>query len=207
MKITASKNIGSVFESFDNSDVRLLIEKYPLAWVIAADGDEASQLPLIGVFDDENRLTELIGHFARSNPLNDAFAKRSTARIQFSGPSGYVSPAQAERSNWAPTWNYAHVRIAAEVSVVPEFTAEAVDILIDWMERDRENPWRASNLEERYERLLPMIVGFRARVIDVNATFKLGQDERPETLHAILKNLQDNDLKEWMRRLNRSRLD
>ena len=197
---------SSPFEAYAASDVRMLIEQCPLAWVCAADRFEASQLPLVGVFDSDDRLVELFGHFARANPLGAAFSQNSTARIFFTGPSNYVSPALAERSDWAPTWNYAHVRIQAEVRVDPDFTAEAVDILIDAMERAAAKPWNAKELGARYDMLLPMIVGFRASVIDLKAKFKLSQDERPETLSAILKNMQNEDLERWMRRFNKARL-
>lgn len=197
-----SRGARSVFEAYDDSDVRLLIEQYPLAWVCAAGGAEASQLPLIGSYDDEGRLTELIGHFARANPLGAALKADPNAVILFSGPSGYVSPRQTGRRNWAPTWNYAQLRIQAEITIEPDFTAAAVDMLIDHMERDAENPWTAQELGERYGLLMPMIVGLRARVVDAKAKFKLGQDERPDTLRAILGNLQNEELERWMLRFN-----
>lgn len=204
---TISAQMCSPFDVYDNRDIRLLIEKYPLAWICAAGGEEASLLPLVGVFDQEGRLIELIGHFARSNPLNAAFAKERKAAILFSGPSSYVSPTQAERNDWAPTWNYAQVRAWADISVEPDFTAEAVDILIEKMEQGTSEPWSAAELGARYELLLPRIVGFRARVTEFKAKFKLGQDERPKTLRAILGNLQNEDLAWWIRRFNRERLD
>lgn len=197
-----SKGAHSVFEAYDDSDVQLLIEQYPLAWVCAAGGKEASQLPLIGSYDAEGGLTELIGHFARANPLRVALKADPNAVILFSGPSGYVSPRQAGRRNWAPTWNYAQLRVQATISIEPDFTATAVDRLIDHMERDAENPWTARELGERYDLLMPMIVGFRACVTDVKAKFKLGQDERPDTLCAILGNLQNEELERWMLRFN-----
>ena len=195
-----------LYETYDDSDVRLLIEQYPLAWVCAAGGVEASQLPLIGVYNAEGRLVELIGHFARANPLGAALKADPKAAILFSGPSGYVSPRQAGRGNWAPTWNYAQLRVWAEISIEPDFTATAVDMLIGHMERDAENPWTAQELGERYDLLMPMIVGFRARVTGVKAKFKLGQDERPDTLRAILGNLQNEELERWMSRFNQRRV-
>lgn len=196
-----------LFETYKNTDVRMLIEQYPLAWVCAADECEASQLPLVGVFDSDDRLTELVGHFARKNPLGAVFSQNANARIFFNGPAAYISPALAGQRNWAPTWNYAHVRVQAEIRLDPEFTAEAVDILIAKMERAAQKPWSAQELGERYDKLLSLIVGFRAVVTNVKAKFKLGQDEGHATLSAILKNLQNEDLKEWMRRLNSERVN
>lgn len=196
----------SPFEVYDDRLVQLLIERFPLAWVCAAGGEEASLLPLVGVFNSEDRLVELIGHFARSNPLGAAFSNQPKAMILFNGPSGYISPAQAERRDWAPTWNYAQARVQAEVFVEPEFTAEAVNVLIEKMEQGTKNPWSASELGARYKLLLPHIVGFRARVTNIKAKFKMGQDEHPATLDAILGNIKNKELEWWMRHLNLDRL-
>ncbi len=204
IKTAVSGGALSPFEKYADSDVRLLIESCPLAWVCA--GGEASLLPLVGVFDSEDRLVELIGHFSRANPLGAALTKVPQATILFTGPAGYVSPSQAGRRDWAPTWNYAQLRIEAEVDVSAEMTAQALDILIEKMEAGRPEPWRAAELGERYEKLLPKIIGFRARPTAVAAKFKLGQDERPETLRAILSNMQDDELAAWMKRFNQQRL-
>lgn len=193
----------SPFEVYEAGDVRALIEHYPLAWVCACGGDIASHLPLVGVFDTNNELIELIGHFMRSNPLAGAFAQNPRATIRFSGPNGYISPSQAGRRNWAPTWNYANVQVHAEIDVDPSFTAAAVDLLVDHVEQGMPRPWRAAELGERYELLMPLIAGFRARVTQVRAVFRLGQSEDPPTLNAILSSLPAGELADWMRRLNR----
>jgi len=194
----------SPFEVYEAGDVRALIECYPLAWVCASGGDVASHLPLVGVFDGSNALIELVGHFVRSNPLSEAFAQDPRATILFSGPNGYISPSQAGRRNWGPTWNYANVHVQAEIDIDPSFTAEAVDLLVEQSEQGMARPWRASELGERYELLMPLIIGFRARVTQVKAVFRLGQSEDPPTLNAILSNLPGGELADWMRRMNQN---
>lgn len=195
----------SRFENYRPGDVRHLIEQYPLAWVIGAGGEEASLLPLVGVFDEEDRVTELIGHFALTNPLGDAFAQNPRGTILFKGADAYISPSLADRRDWGPTWNYAQVRIQAAMTVDPDLTASAVALLVEHVERHQPEPWRATELGERYDRLIRQIVGFRARVERLDATFKLGQTETPDTLQAILSNLTDPELVRWMRRFNPAR--
>lgn len=184
------------------ADIRALIDEYPLAWVYAVGAGEASLLPLIGVYDDKDRLVELIGHFARSNPLWSALEKDGRATILFTGPQGYLSPSQAGRRNWGPTWNYAQLHIEAEISVEEELTPEAVDLLVDHVEKDRPEPWTAAELGERYELLMPMIIAFRARIIRLKPTFKLGQTEDDPTFRALMSNLSEGDLKDWMARFD-----
>ncbi|MFV3075256.1 FMN-binding negative transcriptional regulator [Niveispirillum fermenti] len=203
--------MGSVFETYGADDVRRLIEQYPLAWVSSPDGEEASLLPLVGVYDAGGGLIELIGHFARSNPLAAVFATDPRAVILFKGPDDYISPSQAGRRDWGPTWNYVQLRVWADITVDPALTPAALDMLIDQVERDRPQPWRAAELGPRYDLLIPHIVGFRARVTRQKAKFKLGQDERPDTLRNILSTLPDGGLPDggladWMRRFNPDRL-
>jgi transcriptional regulator len=133
-------------------------------------------VPLVGVHDAAGRLTEVIGHFARSNPLHAALAADPRVTLMFRGPESYVSPEHAGRRDWGPTWNYAQVTMRGEITLEPERTGEALDILIHAVEHDWATPWQAGERGPRYAGLLDQIVGFRLRVDTVRAKFKLGQD-------------------------------
>lgn len=195
-----------LFERFDDADVRALIEAYPLAWVCGGSGAvSASLLPLIGVYDDAGRLTELIGHLMRSNPLYPALTGDPGATILFAGPDAYVSPEHAARRDWAPTWNYAQLKIGAEIAFDEDLTEYSLQVLIDAMEAGRAQPWDVGELGDRYRAMLGRIIGFRARVTSLSGKFKLGQDEDSGTLNAILANLPDAALAAWMRRFNKGR--
>ncbi|MCW4460706.1 FMN-binding negative transcriptional regulator [Sphingomonas sp. BT-65] len=196
-----------LFERFDDADVRALIEGYPLAWVCGggAGALEASLLPLVGVYDGEGRLIELIGHLMRSNPLHRALIEDSRATILFSGPDAYVSPEHAGRRDWAPTWNYAQVKVSAEIAFDETLTEYSLKVLIDAMEAARARPWGVEELGSRYQAMLGRIIGFRARVTGLSGKFKLGQDEDSATLHAILGALPDAGSVAWMKRFNRGR--
>ena len=196
-----------LFERFDAADVRALVEGYRLAWVCGggAGALEASLLPLIGVYDGQGRLVELIGHLMRSNPLRHALTEAPSATILFNGPDAYVSPEHAGLRDWAPTWNYAQVKVAAEIEFDEALTRYSLELLIDAMEAQRARPWNVAELGLRYEGMLARIIGFRARVTGLSGKFKLAQDEPPETLHAILGALPDDATTAWMRRFNSGR--
>ncbi|MBB4630864.1 FMN-binding negative transcriptional regulator [Sphingosinicella soli] len=197
----------SIFEQFAPEDVRALIEAYPLAWVCgggAADM-EASLLPLVGVFGEDGTLVELIGHMGRANPLHAALAADPRATILFKGPDAYVSPEHAGLRNWGPTWNYAQLKIGAEITFDAGFTETSLQVLLDAVETGRAQPWNADELGARYEKMLAQIIGFRARVTGLSGRFKLGQDEAPETLQSILGSLPDAATAAWMRRFNPGR--
>lgn len=198
----------SIFERFSAGDVRALIEAYPLAWVCAGGGDgiEASLLPLVGRYDEDGKLIELIGHLMRTNPLHALLKRRPQATILFKGPDAYVSPEHAGKRDWAPTWNFAQARIGVEIGFGEGFTGTSLDILIDAMEAGRAEPWTKDELGSRYHKMVEQIVGFRARVTSVSSRFKLGQDEQPEVLRTILESLPDAATTQWMQRFNTERL-
>lgn len=198
----------TLFERFDGADVQKLVEGYPLAWVCgggAADM-EASLLPLIGRFDEQGTLVELIGHLMRSNPLHAALAADPRATILFRGPDSYISPEHAGLRDWGPTWNYAQIKIRADVTFDDDLTESSLDLLIEAMEKGRLQPWSKEELGERYRAMLSRIIGFRATVTDLSGKFKLGQDEGKEALATIVETLPDQAMVAWMRRFNGGRL-
>jgi transcriptional regulator len=196
------------FETFAPRDVCDLIAQFPLAWVCARHGAarEASLLPLLGEYEAGGRLAGLLGHLGRRNPLVAALSADPRAVILFRGPEAYISPEHAGRRDWAPTWNYAQLHIEATVQFLPEETGMAVRRLVDTMEAEREAPWRPEELGDRYAAMERQIVGFRAEVTRLRGRFKLGQDEAPQTLRAIIDNIADPAMARWMRRFNAERL-
>ncbi|WP_293844950.1 FMN-binding negative transcriptional regulator [Sphingopyxis sp.] len=197
----------ALFERFNLGDVRALIAEFPLAWVCGGRAAtlEASLLPLVGVYDADGQLVELIGHLMRSNPLFTALTAEPAATILFTGPQAYVSPEHAGRRDWAPTWNYAQLKIAADIEFDDALTEPSLQTLIAAMEEGRSDPWHIDELGERYRSMLDHIIGFRATVTGVTGKFKLGQDERADTLHAILGALPDAATVAWMQRFNQRR--
>lgn len=198
----------TLFERFDGADVQKLVEDYPLAWVCGGGvaDMEASLLPLIGRFDEQGALVELIGHLMRSNPLHAALAADPRATILFQGPDSYISPEHAGLRDWGPTWNYAQIKIRADVTFDDDLTEPSLDLLIAAMEKGRLQPWSKEELGERYRAMLGRIIGFRATVTDLSGKFKLGQDEGKEALAAIVGTLPDKAMVAWMRRFNGGRL-
>ncbi|MFT4053113.1 MAG: FMN-binding negative transcriptional regulator [Novosphingobium sp.] len=198
--------MNNAFTSYDPQDVQLLIAQYPLAWVQSCgDGREmqAALLPLVGEYGEDGRLIALIGHMARHNPLYETLRAKPDVDVLFTGPQAYVSPEHAGLRDWAPTWNYAQLRITADLTFDEALTVPALDLLIDDMERGRPAPWRKEELGARYAGMARAIIGFRAEVRSCTGIFKLGQDERPEVLAHILRTHPDARLVEWMRRFDR----
>lgn len=197
----------ALFEKYGPDDITDLIREYPLAWVIARDGDphHASLLPLLAECDGDGQVVSLLGHMARYNPLYGQLSKTRSALILFQGPQAYISPELVPDRNWAPTWNFAQLRIDATVHFEPAAGEEALKALTTAMEAGRPDPWCIDELGDRFADMERRIIAFRAQVRHIAGRFKLGQDERPATLQAIVNNHPDAALRRWMRRFNRGR--
>ena len=177
------------------SDVVALIAADPLAWVVSRDFD-ATPLPLLAECDDEGRLVSLFGHYARRNPQVAAFEQDASALILFGGAQGYVSPTLVSKPQWGATWNYAAVRIVADLAFVPAETEASVRRLAEHLEPD--GAWTVEAMGERFNRLIEHIVAFRATIRSCEATFKLGQEESDETFAEIVRHHTNADLVQAM---------
>lgn len=195
----------------DAEVTRLLIE-YPLAWVVTLSGGNfgASLLPLRPCHDGQGRLTALRGHFARSNSQVALVRANPRALVLFLGPHGYISPSWLTDRTRAPTWNYASARFIVDIEFIedgPRMESLMRD-LVGSVEAGRERAWSIDDMGARYQRLLPGIVGFHARILEAHVKFKLGQDERDENYAEIMKGLAGtgfDELREWMMRSNSRR--
>ena len=199
--------MNSPFETFENRDLVDLITEYPLAWVTAhaGDGKLASLLPLLPEVDESGRLSRLLGHMSRANPLLRALSLDPRVLVLFQGPQEYISGSWVRDRSWVPTWNFAQVRIDGDLSFEEEGGDAALDALVGAMEAGREGAWRIEEAGARYRSMERRIIAFRIGVQGLHARFKLGQDERPENLRDILSHVANQGLARWMRRFNPGR--
>ncbi len=200
------------FAARSDDDIHRLVLENPLAWVVSgAEGAlRATPLPIRPKFGADGQLEQLWGHFARSNPQHEGLACDPQALILFLGPQGYVSPSWMADRTQAPTWNYASVQFLVTMELVsdPVGVRELLDDLVGAMEQGRPKAWSAQEMGQRYDGLSRGIVGFRARILETRAKFKLGQDERDDVFGDILEGLEavgGADLHAWMKDFDRRR--
>ena len=180
------------------ADIVRLIQQFPLAWVVSRDF-QAAPLPLLAETDDQGSLVSLLGHMGRTNPLYASLSADPSALILFSGPAAYVTPRHMTDRNWGPTWNYAVVRVEAEISFVPDETDAAVAKLVAHMEAGHPEGWSVDELGDRFAGLARRIIAFRAAVSNISPKFKLGQDEKPRVFAEIVQGLHGEPIAAWMR--------
>ncbi|MFC2952720.1 FMN-binding negative transcriptional regulator [Marinicaulis aureus] len=188
-------------ETILDQDIIRLIREHPLAWVLPQDqGVFPVLLPMLVECDATGAPVSLLGHVPKAHPLAVAFKSDGRARFLFLGPHGYISPELVSNKDWAPTWNYAALQIDGDVTIDEKLTDEALGALVEQMEQGRASPWSVSMLGDRYDLLRARVVGFRARISNIHARFKLGQDESQTAFGEIVDCLSDPDLSSWMKR-------
>jgi transcriptional regulator len=180
-----------------------LIARHPLAWVVSR-GFNAGVLPLLGEYDAQGALTAVIGHCGRTNPLVADLERDPAGLILFNGPAGYIPTRFVSEPNWAPTWNFAVLRLEVDIVFLPEETGAFVDRLLDHLEGEAAERWSVRELGERYTQMLDRIIAFRATVRSVRPHFKLGQDESAGTFAEIVEHMPGSDLGRWMQAFARA---
>lgn len=184
------------FQPSSPQQIKQLIDEYPLAWLVSEDFD-ATPLPLLAELNDHGELASLLGHIALRNPQQAFLRDHPDALILFTGPQAYMSPNLLSDRDWAPTWNYAVLRMKVRVKFVPEETDYAVAQLVAQQESGQHIPWSSNEMGARYDQLAKYIIAFRATITTCDATFKLGQDETSEVL-GELNTHPDVTLTRWM---------
>ena len=182
-------------------DVAALVAETPLCWIVPhAEPTAAILMPVVLERDHDGAARSLLGHLPRSAPATTALVRNGAASFLFLGANNYISPTDAGRSDWGPTWNFASARITGRVALDPDLTAPALVDLVDRLEGA--DGWTVAALGERYDRLAAQIIGFRAGIDAVAPRFKLAQDERPDVRASILTAFAGTPLGRWMRRLS-----
>lgn len=200
-----------------DADLLRLVRQQPLAWVVSGTEENfrASLLPILAETDAGGRVARLVGHFARSNDQYKLLMQESRAVMLVLGTNGYISPSWMQDKSQAPTWNYASAQFFVDVEFFEEPPAIESHLreLVDTMESQAPraagaNAWDVDQMGPRYASLSRGVIGFSAKVREVRAKFKLGQDERDDVFRDIMAGLRDGDsgeLSTWMQDFNPGR--
>lgn len=150
----------------------------------------ATHLPLgFNKKDDDCYIT---GHVAYGNPQWRTFETCQDVLVMFQGPHAYIS------SSWygheeVPTWNYQAVHIYGQASILErDELIEELTVMMEKYEKHRENPILWDNLSPQLlENQLKAIVGFKIRVENIQAAYKLSQNRKDTDYMNIIDQLQN----------------
>ena len=150
----------------------------------------ATHLPMrLSKKEDEYYIT---GHMAYGNPQWKTFEFRDDVLVMFQGPNAYIS------SSWygheeVPTWNYQAVHVYGKASILDEEELiEDLTIMLEKYEKNRENPVLWDKLSPDFlENQLKGIVGFKIKVGEIQAAYKLSQNRNEADYMNIIDQLQN----------------
>ncbi len=150
----------------------------------------ATHLPL--GFNKKGDDYYITGHVSFGNPQWRTFETCQDVLVMFQGPHAYIS------SSWyghedVPTWNYQAVHIYGQASILErDELIEELTIMMGKYEKHRENPILWDNLSPQLlERQLKAIVGFKIKVEDIQAAYKLSQNRNDTDYMNIIDQLQN----------------
>ncbi|MCY8918547.1 FMN-binding negative transcriptional regulator [Bacillus atrophaeus] len=123
----------------------------------------------------------ITGHIAYGNPQWRTFETCEDVLVMFQGPHAYISSSWYEKEN-VPTWNYQAVHLYGTASILNEEELKHdLTMLLQKYEKHRKNPILWDKLSPQLlESQLKGIVGFKIKVGEIQASYKLSQN-RNET--------------------------
>ncbi|NLS88908.1 FMN-binding negative transcriptional regulator [Bacillus subtilis] len=136
----------------------------------------------------------ITGHFAYGNPQWRTFEACEDVLVMFQGPHAYISSSWYSREN-VPTWNYQAVHMYGKASMLgKDELAEELTIMLEKYEKHRDHPVLWDKLSPKLlERELKGIVGFKIKVEDIQAAYKLSQNRSETDYMNIIDQLQHEE--------------
>lgn len=148
----------------------------------------------------------LVGHVAKANPQWKDFEGHPEVLAIFNGPHAYISSSWYKEEE-VPTWNYISVHVHGRIEILPESQVMAsLNRLVDKYEAGSEKPVRLHELDPKTLRQVKGIVGFRIRISEIHAAFKLSQGreaDQPRIIRELEKRrgIMDRPVAEAMKKI------
>ncbi|MGO4900607.1 FMN-binding negative transcriptional regulator [Bacillus sp. GM2] len=150
----------------------------------------ATHLPL--GFNKKGDDYYITGHVAYGNPQWRTFETCQDVLVMFQGPHSYISSSWYAQEE-VPTWNYQAVHIYGQASILErDELIEELTVMMEKYEKHREHPILWDNLSPQLlENQLKAIVGFKIRVGNIQAAYKLSQNRSDTDYMNIIDQLQN----------------
>ncbi|WP_456278888.1 FMN-binding negative transcriptional regulator [Bacillus sp. AK128] len=181
------------FKVTDVNEIWEFVQQHSFGTIVTTEQGKpiATHLPLgLKKNGDDCYLT---GHLAYGNPQWKTFEASKDVLVMFQGPHSYISSSWYSHEN-VPTWNYQSVHIYGKASLVEK--NELIDDLTAMLykyEQKRENPVLWDTLSpDLLEKQLKGIVGFKIKVEEIQAAYKLSQNRNETDYKNIINHLKDD---------------
>ncbi|MCG1010751.1 FMN-binding negative transcriptional regulator [Salinicoccus sp. ID82-1] len=187
--------IPKYYQVHDFNEIKSFIRENSFATIVSYDGTRpiATHVP-VNIKETEGDLY-VSGHFAKGNQQWKTMNDKENVLVMFQGPHGYVSSTWYKDEN-VPTWNYQSVHLYGTGKILSEEELiEDLIILLNSYEGHREKGATWDNLSETTRQQVKGIVGFRVKVDEVQAAYKLSQNRNEEDYENIIKELRSSEKK------------
>ncbi|MDR9801300.1 FMN-binding negative transcriptional regulator [Bacillus paralicheniformis] len=184
--------ISKYFKVENVDEILDFVQKNSFGTIVTTEQGKpiATHLPL--GFNKKGDDYYITGHVSFGNPQWRTFETCQDVLVMFQGPHAYIS------SSWyghedVPTWNYQAIHIYGQASILErDELIEELTIMMGKYEKHRENPILWDNLSPQLlERQLKAIVGFKIKVEDIQAAYKLSQNRNDTDYMNIIDQLQN----------------
>lgn len=136
----------------------------------------------------------ITGHFAYANPQWKTLGEENEQiLVIFQGPHAYISSSWYNHEN-VSTWNYQSVHVYGTASLMNEEELEEdLTLLMYKYEQYRENPVLWEKLSPQTKKQMKGIVGFKIKINEVQAAYKLSQNRNEEDYESIVHHLEKEE--------------
>jgi transcriptional regulator len=181
--------IPKYYEVTDLAEIESFVRNHPFGTIISNDNGRplATHVPMEMSRDGDGHV--ITGHLAKGNPQWKTIDDNADILLIFQGPHAYVSSSWYETEE-VSTWNYQSVHIYGSGTLLSEDELENDLIhLLDRYEghRDRGRTW--DNLSEKSKAQMKSIVGFRIKVDEVQAAYKMNQNKNGKDYDSVVEHL------------------
>jgi transcriptional regulator len=182
--------IPKYFKITDIDEIREFVHANSFGTIVTTKKGKpiATHLPLeLSKKGDDYYIT---GHMAYGNPQWRTLETCEEVLVMYQGPHAYISSSWYGHEN-VPTWNYQSVHVYGKASILEEEELKQdLIMLLEKYEKHRKNPILWDKLSPKVlESELKGIVGFKIKVQEIQAAYKLSQNRNEEDYLNIVDQL------------------
>jgi len=185
------------FQADDQDEMIEFMRRYSFATLINTKNNcpEATHLPFIVDLVGDQLI--LSSHFAKTNSQAD-YVETNPSLVIFTEPHAYISPANYEKEQNVPTWNYIAVHAYGAAKIVHDEQGKLamLEKMIGFYDKGYIAQWQ--NLPMDYKlKMIKGIVAFDITVNDLQAKKKLSQNktetERVNVINSLNQSPHSNE--------------
>lgn len=186
--------IPKLYKITDIEEIREFVQRHSFGTLVTTRKGRpiATHLPLQLIQEGDDHY--ITGHMAYGNPQWRTFESTEEVLVMFQGPHAYISSSWYEQEN-VPTWNYQAVHLYGAARILDnEELKRDLTSLLEKYEHHRENPVLWDKLSPSLlEKEMKGIVGFKIKVNEIQAAYKMSQNRNEADYRNIVEQLQQEE--------------